>query len=83
MGPFCEMTRRRVPSGSSTAMTSEPPSDIEITSAEAFEAALGELLRAALDNGVDPEGAWEYRTNDNGTDWEVMVLKLQNNDDSE
>jgi hypothetical protein len=83
MGPFCEMTRTRVPSGSPIYMTSDSPSDTEITSSEDFEAALGDLLRAALNNGVDPEGAWEYRTNNNGTDWEVMVLELQNHDDSE
>lgn len=64
-------------------MTPDPPSDTEITSPEAFEEALEDLLLATLDNDVNPEGAWEYRLDGDGADWEVMILKLQNKDSPE
>lgn len=61
-------------------MTSELPFEDEITSSEQFEAALETLLRAALENDVDPKGAWEYRSNDGAADWEVMVYEIQEQD---
>ncbi|WP_336135155.1 hypothetical protein [Natronomonas amylolytica] len=61
----------------------DAPFDAEITSPEAFEAALHGLLLTALENDVDPRGAWEYRTDGADTDWEVMVLELQARDASD
>jgi len=58
-------------------MTSNQPFDDELTSPEDFDDALYNLLHAALQNGIDPRGAWEYRTDGTSTDWEVMVVELQ------
>lgn len=57
-------------------MTTDGTSDDEISSTEEFEVALGRVLRDALENGVDPRGTWEYRTDDSGSDVEVMVVEL-------
>lgn len=62
-------------------MTSDSPLDTEITSTEAFESALGELLLSAVKNGIDPRGAWAFRTDGVSEDWEVMVLELQAEDE--
>ncbi|WP_198945717.1 hypothetical protein [Halorubrum sp. SD612] len=51
-------------------------SDDEISSKKEFEAALGRVLLAALENDVDPRGTWEYRTDGTGSDMEVMVVEL-------
>lgn len=51
--------------------------DERITTADEFEAVLGEVLAAVAGNGIDPEGSWEYRTDDSGTHWEVMVIELE------
>lgn len=57
-------------------MTTDDTSDDEISSTEEFEVALGRVLRDALENGVDPRGTWEYRSDDPGSDVEVMVVEL-------
>lgn len=64
-------------------MTSDSPLDDEITTTEEFEAVLGDLLDVALQNDIDPRGSWEYRSNGSHTDWEVMVVELQERDSSE
>lgn len=58
-------------------MTHDPPLDGPITSPAQFETALGHLLIAAAGNDVDPAGSWEYRSDDAGRDWEVMVIELE------
>ena len=57
-------------------MTTDPTSDDEISSTKEFEAALGRVILAALENDVDPRGTWEYRTDGTGSDMEVMVVEL-------
>ena len=57
-------------------MTTDFTADDEISSTDEFEAALGRVILAALENGVDPRGTWEYRTNGADSDMEVMVVEL-------
>lgn len=54
-------------------MTQDTRAD-DVTTAEEFETALGDLLRAAADSGIDPRGSWVYRGD--ADDWEVMVYEL-------
>lgn len=56
-------------------MTASPPDD-EIVSVEDFEAALGRVVAAAVESDIDPRGSWVYRTDDEPTAVEVMVLEL-------
>lgn len=57
-------------------MTSDPTFDDEISTAKEFEAALGRVILAALENDVDPRGAWELRNGEAGSDVEVMIVEL-------
>lgn len=57
-------------------MTSDNTPNDEPSSAEEFEAALGRAILAALENGVDPRGSWEYRPDDASTDMEITVVEL-------
>jgi hypothetical protein len=57
-------------------MTSDFTPDDEIASTKEFEAALGRVILAALENDIDPRGTWEYRTDGMGSDMEVMVVEL-------
>ena len=57
-------------------MTTGPASDDEISTAREFEAALGRVILAALESGVDPRGAWEFRNGEAGSDMEVMIVEL-------
>ena len=57
-------------------MTNDSPSDDEISSADDFEAALGQIVLAALQNDVDLRGTWEYRTDGETPDVEIMVVEL-------
>lgn len=61
-------------------MTHDLPHDGDISSREDFETALRGLVASALENDVDPRGAWEYRTNGEDGDWEVMVVELEPRD---
>ncbi|MCU4718332.1 hypothetical protein [Halapricum hydrolyticum] len=61
-------------------MTSNPTFDGEIESPADFEAALHSLLVAALENGVNPGGSWEYRSDGLPSDWEVIVTELRSRD---
>lgn len=58
-------------------MTDQDPSDAQIATADEFERALKKLLQSASENGIDPAGAWEYRTDDGLPNWEIMVLELE------
>lgn len=57
-------------------MTASTPDDDEIVSIDDFEAALGRLIVTAIESDVDPSGSWVYRTKDEPTDVEVMILEL-------
>lgn len=57
-------------------MTTDSTSNEEITTTEEFEVALGQIILAALQNDVDLQGAWEYRTEGETPDMEVMVVEL-------
>lgn len=61
-------------------MTTNLPFDDDITSPDEFRAALQSLLCVALENDIDPRGAWEYRTDETAPDWEVMVVRLESRD---
>lgn len=54
--------------------------DGDVTTAEEFETALGTLLAKALQNDIDPRGAWEFRKDTAPPDWEIMVVELQARD---
>lgn len=58
-------------------VTPTNPYDDEITSADEFERALGQLLTATVRNDVDPRGSWVYRSGDGVPDWEAMILELE------
>ena len=47
-----------------------------ITSEEAFDAAISEVVMTALENGVDPEGSWVCRNGDSAPDMEVIITEL-------
>ncbi|ELZ32693.1 hypothetical protein DJ71_09270 [Halorubrum sp. E3] len=57
-------------------MTTDSTPDDEVSSTEEFEAALGRVIRDAFENGVNPRGTWEYRSDRAGADVEVMVVEL-------
>lgn len=59
-------------------MTSDAPDspDGDISTEAEFDAALQTLLLAALKNGVDLRGAWDYRNGDAYPDFEVLVTEL-------
>lgn len=53
-------------------------SEDSITTAAEFQSALGELLTAARQNGVNPRGSWVYDDGDESlTNWEVEIYELQ------
>lgn len=58
-------------------MTRDHPPDEEITTEDEFDAALGQLLLNAVQNDIDPRGAWVYRNGGMDPDWEVMVFELE------
>lgn len=64
-------------------MSRESPFAGEISSIEEFDTMLEQLLLETISNDVDPTGAWEYETDGNGIDWEVMVFKLESDDGPE
>lgn len=51
------------------------PAD-EMTTPEDFETALYQVILTALENGIDPQGTWEYRTDGTPADMEVMIVEL-------
>lgn len=58
-------------------MTHDTPFDGTVTTADEFEAVLGDLLAAATGNGIDLEVSWEYRSARAEADWELMVIQLE------
>lgn len=51
---------------------------LDITTASEFQSALGKLLNAAAQNGIDPRGSWVYTNNDGlKSDWETMVYEIK------
>lgn len=59
-------------------MTRDSPDipDRKISTEDEFDSALQTLLLAALENGLDPRGAWEYRNGGADPDIEVLVTEL-------
>ncbi|QZX99250.1 hypothetical protein [Halobaculum rubrum] len=57
-------------------MTSDFTSDDEVPGTEEFEAALGRVVLTALENDIDLRGTWEYRTDEETPDVEVMIVEL-------
>jgi hypothetical protein len=53
----------------------------EITTEEAFDAALSELIVAALRNGLNPKGGWVCRNGEAVPDTEVMIYELGGEDE--
>lgn len=49
---------------------------MNISTRDEFDSALQSLLRSALENGVDLQGAWEYRDGQPYPDLEVLVTEL-------
>lgn len=49
----------------------------DITSTQAFERALQDLLATAVENAVDPSGSWEIRNGDPHPDWEAQIVELE------
>lgn len=52
------------------------PPDRAITTEDELDSAFQSLLLAALENGLDPRGAWEYRNGQTYPDLEVLVTEL-------
>ena len=52
----------------------------EIHTAAELDAALTQILRSAIENGVDPGGSWEIRDGASKPDWEVQIFELQKPD---
>jgi hypothetical protein len=48
----------------------------EIESKAALEEALGSVLQAAIQGGIDPCGSWVYDTDELDLDLEVLVVAL-------
>lgn len=57
-------------------MSRDNPYDDEITSVEEFEQLLGQVVRAAAANDIDPRGSWEVRNGGTLPDWEAMIVEL-------
>jgi hypothetical protein len=47
-----------------------------MATADDFEAALGRAILTARRNDIDPRGSWEYRTDEESPDMEVMIVEL-------
>lgn len=57
-------------------MTRDDYSDISVSTPGEFEAALTALVEAAVTNGVDVRGAWEFQTRGSTHNWEVEISEL-------
>lgn len=57
-------------------MTTDSTSDDEMATADEFKAALGRVILTAHRNDIDPRGSWEYRTDEENPDMEVMIVEL-------
>jgi hypothetical protein len=47
-----------------------------VRSQEEFEAALAAVIEAAVTEGVDVRGAWEFQTRGSTHSWEVEIIEL-------
>lgn len=52
-------------------------SEDDIATDGEFEAALEDLLAAAVRNGIDPQGSWVCETGVGPDTWEVMIYELE------
>lgn len=50
--------------------------DRDIMNEAEFDSALQTLLLTALNNGLNPQGAWEYRNGQTYPDLEVLITEL-------
>ena len=64
-------------------MTRDPLSDLSIATADEFENALTAVVEAAIKDGVNVRGAWEFRTAESTHNWEVEIVELAKEYDSE
>ncbi|KAB7513965.1 hypothetical protein DM867_09265 [Halosegnis rubeus] len=60
-------------------MTTDRTLDNEISSTEDFEAALRQVILAALRNDIDLRGTRDYHTDGATPDVEVMIVELRSN----
>ncbi|MFB6154596.1 MAG: HalOD1 output domain-containing protein [Haloferacaceae archaeon] len=51
-------------------------SDGDVTTAEAFQAALRDVMREADENGVDVRGGWSVSWADETTTWDVEITQV-------
>jgi hypothetical protein len=58
----------------------DTPLDGDVTTAEEFETALDEIVRAATDSGVELEGGWTCNGHD-GTVWDVVITEVNPGND--
>lgn len=63
-------------------MTYDQPSDDHIGTEEEFKRALDSLLSTARANGVDPVGGYVHQSDD-GPNLEVVIVRLDDNDEQE
>ena len=59
-------------------MSTDYLSDVPISSEDRFHAALTELLVAATREDVDVTGPWECHSDAADTDWETVIVELDN-----
>lgn len=64
-------------------MTEDMTIDGTISSPDAFESALQQLVESAQENDIDPCGAWVVPSRDNNGDYEFQVVELADSKDSE
>jgi hypothetical protein len=57
-------------------MTRDNYPDIPVSNPEEFEAALAGIVEAAVKNGVDVRGAWEFETVGSTHYWELQISEL-------
>lgn len=58
-----------------TRVASDPP-DWDVSTEAEFDSALQQLLLSAVRNGLDLQGAWEYRNGQTYPDYEVLITEL-------
>lgn len=57
-------------------MTNDRLNDITVTSDDEFEDALAAVVEAAIREDVDVRGAWEFQTKGSTYNWEVEIIEL-------
>lgn len=53
-----------------------------VTSSEAFEAVMEDVLLAAIRNGINPHGSWVFRNRGHTPDMEVLITELKKRDEA-